>query len=292
MGHKVSLFGLFDDVLPLIDCARELSPDLVFNLCESFQDCRELEPNLIAMIELLGIRYTGAGADSLSLCKDKAMTKKLLAYHKLPVPRFQTFERGDRVKIDAELRFPCIVKPLAMEASEGIAIGSKVATPAECAERVRYLLKKVTPGVIVEEFIDGRELYVGMLGNKNPEIFPPQELFIKSKEKGAPSFLTYKGKWDKVYRKRWRIDSAKAAYISPDVMAQISETASQIFRILRLRGYARIDLRLRDDGSIVFLEANPNPSIARSDDFAQGAAQLGIDYDELIDRIARLGLAA
>ena len=291
-GHSVSLFGLHDDVLPLIEFSRHLRPDLVFNLCESFNDCRELEPNLIAVFELLGIRYTGATSESLQLCKDKGMTKKILAYHKLAVPKFQSFQKGSPIRLDPELIFPCIVKPLAMEASEGISNNSKVATPEECIARIKMLWRKTTSSVIVEEFIFGRELYVGILGNKELAVFPPQELFIKSKGRGTPTFLTYKGKWDKAYRKRWGIDSSRADFIEPQTLAEISRISAEIYQILRLRGYARLDLRLRADGTVVFLEANPNPSISKGDDFAQGARQVGVQYDVLVERITRLALAS
>jgi D-alanine-D-alanine ligase len=286
------LFGLFDDVLPLIEFSKATRPDLVFNLCESFNSCRELEPNLIAVFELLGIKYTGASSEALQLCKDKGMTKKILTYHKLAVPRFQSFQKGTPIELDTDLVFPCIVKPLAMEASEGIAMNSKVATADECIERIEFLWRKFTPQVIVEEFIFGRELYVGILGNRELEVFPPQELFIKSKKKGTPTFLTYKGKWDKKYRKRWGIDSATAEFIEPTVLAEISRVSTEIYQILRLRGYARLDLRLRENGTVVFLEANPNPSISKTDDFAQGAQQVGLVYEDLVERITRLALAS
>lgn len=291
-GHEVMLFGLYDDVLPLIEFARAAKPDLVFNLCESFKQCRDYEPNLIAIFELLGIKYTGASFESLQLCKDKGLTKKILSYHKLGVPKFQIFRQGEPIAFDSEMLFPCIVKPLSMEASEGIAGSSKVSTADECVERIQFLWRKLTAEVIVEEFIDGRELYVGILGNAELEVFPPRELFIKNKDRGTPTFLTYKGKWDKNYRKKWGIDSGRAEHIDPKVSEHIAAISVEIYRALRLRGYARLDLRLREPGAVYFLEANPNPAIGRTDDFAQGAKHQGLAYDELVERIVRLAMVA
>jgi D-alanine-D-alanine ligase len=289
LGHEVRLFGLHDDIRPLIEELGRDRPDVVFNLCEAFGNDRDFEPHVVALLELMRIPYTGAGVTPLRVCKDKSLTKKILSYHRVRVPKFLVSHIGKPLKGLGKFTYPAFIKPLALEASEGIAQGSLVEDEKRALERIRYINEKLGVDAIIEEYIDGRELYVGILGNERLIAFPPRELFFHQVPEGEPKFATFRAKWDDEYRKKWGIDTGPAKGISPEVERRILELCKKIYRLLQMRGYGRIDLRLTDTGEIVFIEANPNPSIAREDDFAQSAEKAGVDYDELIGRILRLG---
>jgi D-alanine-D-alanine ligase len=292
LGHAVKVFGIHNDIAPLVELVQAEKPDVVFNLCESFNADRKHEPNRTALLELLGVHYTGATPEGLSLCKDKGLTKKVLAFHDMRVPRFTVSSRNRPVRrTPKDFAFPGICKPLARESSEGIAHASIVRTEEECLERLKFLHERFDGDAIVEEFIDGRELYVGVLGNERLTVLPPTELHFKQLPEGAPRILTYRAKWDEAYRKKYGIDSESAKGLDKSTRDDIAETCRAAYRLLKLRGYARIDLRLNEAGECVILEVNPNPSIKKADDFAWAAKKAGIGYDELIERIVGLALA-
>jgi D-alanine-D-alanine ligase len=292
LGHKVSAFGVFDDIRPLVDKVRAVKPDVIFNLCESFNADRKQEPNLPALLELLGVPYTGANPEALTLCKDKGLSKKLLTYHKVRVPEFAVApRRAPLPKGLSKFVYPGICKPLGLDASEGIAKSSLVTNAEDCAERVRFIHERLGTDAIVEEYIEGRELYVGVFGNERLTILPPQELFFKKLPSDAPRVLTFRAKWDDEYRKKYGIDSDAAKPIEAKTLQKLNETCKEIYRLFKITGYARIDLRLSDQGECVFLEINPNPSIKKSDDFAFAAKRAGISYDELLNKLVHLPLA-
>lgn len=292
LGHEVAAFGVFDDVQPLIDHIRQTKPDVVFNQCESFSGDRAQEANLPALLEMLGVPYTGARPEALSLCKDKGLTKKILTYHDVRVPEFHVSHRQRPIKrLPSACRFPAIIKPLGLDSSEGISQSSLVKTEEEGLARVRFIHDKLESDAIIEEYIDGRELYVGVFGNDRLTVLPPQELYFKQLPEGAPRVLTYKAKWDEKYREKYGIDSDPARPIAPKTLARINDTCKQVYRLFKITGYARVDLRLGGEEDVVFLEVNPNPSIKKRDDFAWAAKQAGIPYDELLGRILNLALA-
>lgn len=292
LGHDVDVFGIHDDIAPLVALVQKDRPDVVFNMCESFNADRKHEPNLMALLELLGVPYTGSTPEGLSLCKDKGLTKKVLSFHDVRVPRFAVSSRNRPAKrTPKDFTFPGICKPLSRESSEGIAQASIVRTEDECLDRLRFLHERFDSDAIVEEFIDGRELYVGILGNERLTVLPPTELHFKDLPEGTPRILTYKAKWDGAYRKKYGIDSHAAKNLDKSTLDGINENCRAAYRLLKLRGYARVDLRLSDSGEPVILEVNPNPSIKKNDDFATAARKAGINYDELIDRIVGLAVA-
>ncbi len=292
LGHKVTAFGVFNDIQPLVDIVRAVKPDVIFNLCESFNADRAQEANLPALLELLSVPYTGARPEALALCKDKGLSKKLLTYHKVRVPDFAVAPRkGTLPKSIRDFVYPGICKPLGLDASEGIAQSSLVANADDCRERLRYIHEKLDSDAIVEEYIEGRELYVGIFGNERLTVLPPQELFMKQLPNGTPNMLTYKAKWDRTYRKKYGIDSDEAKPIDAKTLTKLNDTCREIYRLFKITGYARIDLRLSEAGESVFIEINPNPSIKKSDDFAEAARRAGIGYDELLDKIVHLPVA-
>jgi D-alanine-D-alanine ligase len=288
LGHAARLYGVFDDIHGLIEELRRRPPDLVFNLCEAFDRDRDKEPHLAGLFELMKVRYTGAPPAALRICKDKGLTKKILSYHRIPVPRFVVSHRARPLKRLRNFAFPAFIKPLGLEASEGIARMSFADTEKDSLDRVRFVHESLGVDAIVEEYIDGRELYVGLLGNHRVEVLPPRELFFAEIPEGEPRFATFKAKWDEAYRKRWGIDSGPAHEIPPAALRDLNDVCRKVYRLFGIEGYARIDLRLKPSGDIVFLEANPNPSLAPDEDFAQAARAAGIGYDDLIGRILRL----
>jgi len=285
LGHQPYWFGIFDNIDPLFDNLRDERPDLVFILCESFQDRRDLAANIVSLVELLGIPYTGSSSRAIQICMDKSLTKKILAFHDIWVPQFAVITNGKVTGSLDDFPFPAIVKPLNLAASEGIAQMSVVHNLEEAKERAAYLWSQFATPAIVEEFIEGREIYLGVIGKDRPQVLPPQELHFEKVPEDQPRFATYRAKWDDKYRKKWGIHSSNAKNISAAVDEQLNAVGKTIFKVFGLRGYARIDLRLRADGRIYFIEANPNPAISRSGELAKAAKHAKITYSRLIKKI-------
>ncbi|HEX8789559.1 MAG TPA: hypothetical protein VF765_01310 [Polyangiaceae bacterium] len=286
LGHEVETLAIYDEVKAVFDKVEAFKPDIVFNLCETFLSDRSHEPNIPALLELMKVPYTGAGPDALLLCKDKAIAKKLLAFHRVRTARFVVSQREHPLKRLRKFSFPAFVKPLGEESSDGIAKASLAKTEEEAVERARFLHEKFESDALIEEYVDGRELYLGVLGNKRLTVFPPREIFFgEPPEDDAPRFATAKAKWDDAYRKKWKIRNGPAAAVPSGVDRKMADLARKVYRILGIRGLGRIDVRLTPEGEVVVIEANPNPSLAKEDDFAQAAAQVGIGYEALIQKI-------
>jgi D-alanine-D-alanine ligase len=291
LGHEVKIFGVFNDIFPLVNQLKMSPPDVVFNQFESFDSNRELEPNIIALLELFNIPYTGASPESMRLCKDKGLSKKLLSFDNIRVPKFFVSNKDKPLKnLPEDMNYPCICKPLGLEGSEGISKASLVANEKECLERIAFV-HRLSADAIIEEYIQGRELYVGVYGNDEVTVLPTQEMFFKKVPDGEPKFATYNAKWDKAYRKKWGIDSGKAKKISEEIEKEIHDQCIKIFGLFKLSGYARIDFRLSNEDELVFIEANPNPGIAKNEDFPAAAKQAGTPYPELLEDILKLALS-
>jgi D-alanine-D-alanine ligase len=290
LGHEVRPIGLYRDIIPLLTTVNEWKPELVFNMCESFDRNRDNEPHLTALLELLGVAYTGARTGALGLCKDKGLTKKILGFHRVRVPKFEVSTTRKPHKALRHLKYPCVVKPLGFEGSEGIAQTSFVENREACLERIDFIHKKFGVDAIAEEYIEGREIYVGVIGRERLTVLPPRELFFREVPVDKPRIATFKAKWDDEYRKRWGIASGRAKPIEPAVMKRIEDTCRKIYKLFSIDGYARMDLRLDPNSDVVFIEANPNPSIAKEDDFAQSAKQAGMTYEDLIGRIVSIAV--
>ena len=287
LGMKLSVCGVFDDIPAISRSIDRLKPDVIFNLCETFRGDRAHEGNIAALIELNGVPMTGSRSDALHLCKDKAITKKILGYDEIRVPKFARVAKGDPAAL-SKMVFPAIVKPLNREASEGIAQASVVYDAEACMERVTFIHKSLNADVIVEEFIHGRELYVGVVEKDSGLVaLPPRELFMHHLKPEQAMVATYRAKWDDEYRERWGVTTSKAAPIPAAVQQKLAADSIKIFQSLGMRGYARMDWRMTSNGEPVFLEANPNPALAQDDDFAKAAKTLGLSYSELILTILR-----
>jgi D-alanine-D-alanine ligase len=286
LGHDVETLAVFDEVKAVFDKIELFKPDVVFNLCETFFSDRSHEPNIPALLELMRVPYTGAGPDALMLCKDKALAKKLLAFHRIRVARFVVSSRERPLRRLGRFSYPAFVKPVGEEASDGIALASLAKCEEEAIERARFLHERFESDALIEEYIDGRELYLGVLGNKRLTVFPPREIFFgQPPDDDAPRFATAKAKWDDAYRKKWKIRNGPAGPLAATVERKLAELARRVYRILHIRGVGRIDVRLTPQDEVVVMEANPNPALAKEDDFAQAAAQVGIDYEALIRKM-------
>ena len=291
LGHEVETLAVYDEVKVVFERVDAFKPDVVFNLCETFFSDRAHEPNIPALLELINVPYTGAGPDALMLCKDKALAKKLLAFHHVRVARFVVSSRERPLRRLPRFAYPAFVKPIGEEASEGIARASLARTQEEAIERARFLHERFESDALIEEYIDGRELYLGVVGNRRLTVFPPREIFFgEPPQEDAPRFATAKAKWDDAYRKKWKIRNGPAGPLPPGLERKLAELARKVYRILHIRGLGRIDARLTPSGEVVVIEANPNPSLAREDDFAQAAAQVGIGYEALIQKILESAL--
>ncbi|MBX6333561.1 MAG: D-alanine--D-alanine ligase [Gemmatimonadaceae bacterium] len=291
LGHRVLPLGVQDELQPIRDAVAALEPHVVFNLLEEFHWNALYDHNIVSFLELMRVAYTGCNPRGLVLSRGKALSKKLLAYHRIPIPAFAVFPLGRRVKRPPKLGFPLIVKSLTEHASLGIARASLVDTDEELAERVRFIHENVHTDAIAEQFIDGRELYSSVLGNTRLQTLPTWELVIEKIAPNEPLIATAKVKHDLSYQARRGV-RLQAADLPEPMEAQIGRLSRRIYRVLELSGYARIDYRLDNDGVLWFLDANPNPDISESEEVASAAKSAGMGYGELIQRIVSLGMSA
>jgi D-alanine-D-alanine ligase len=292
LGHAVHSLGVSTDLLPIRSAIDEIHPHVVFNLLEDFHDIPIYDQNVVSFLELLRVPYTGCNPRGLTLARDKAISKKLLAYHRIRVPEFAVVRLGRRPRRTSRLPFPLIVKSLVAEGSAGITQASLVHDDEKLAERVAWVHEHLATDAIVERYIDGRELYVGLLGNHRVQVLPVWELHFTKLSEDAPRIATEKVKWDAAYQKKVGIRTGPARGLDEAALAKIQRLCKRIYRVLEMTGYARIDLRLAEDGTPWVLEANPNPQLAYGEDFAESAERAGIGYDALIQRILQLGMQA
>jgi D-alanine-D-alanine ligase len=290
LGHTTEHLAIFDNFDGLRKKMRTFTPDVIFNLADQFNNNRSFDQHIVSLLAMHGLPFTGCGSTGLTLCKNKAISKKILSYHRIHVPEFVTIARGQRVTRSARLKFPIVVKPLKEEASYGISQASFVENDDQFKERVQFIHEKFDSDVIAEEYIAGRELYVSILGNHRLQVFPIRELVFKEVPPDEPKMATYRAKWDEEYRKRWGLQNQFAQGLEPTLVTLIEQTCRRIYRLLTIDGYARIDLRVTPDNTVYFIEANPNPILAEDEDFAQSAKKANLEYPQLIDRIMRLGL--
>jgi D-alanine-D-alanine ligase len=290
MGHEVRVLGLHDELGSIRPTVGLFKPHIVFNLMEAFAGVTTFDQNVVSYLELLRLAYTGCNPRGLILARDKALSKKLLAYHRIPVPDFTVVRRGRRTQLSKKLHFPLIVKSLFFEASTGISQASVVENNEQLERRVQFVHDSLGSAAIVEQFIDGRELYVGVVGNQRLDVFPVWEMSFDKMPENRWHIATERVKWSTQYQKRHGI-MTDAAALDPAVTEQIQRIAKRTCRSLDLSGYARVDLRMDDEtGRVYVIEANPNPNLAYGEDFAESAELSGVSYERLLERILALGL--
>ena len=290
MGHEVLVVGVLDSLTELRAVMTDWRPDIAFNLLEEFDGIVTYDQHVVAFLELSRQRYTGCNPRGLLLSRDKPLSKQLLSYHRIPTPQFTVFRRSARLHVPRKLRYPLFVKSATEDASLGISQASIVADLGHLRDRVAFIHDQVGSDALVEEYIDGREVYVGVLGNDRLTRYPPWELSFGSLPEGQAPIATRKIKWDKRYQQKHGIATQAANDMDSAVVTRLDQLARRIYRVLGLSGYARMDFRVRPDGSIFVLEANANPNLAQGDDLAQSALAAGTGYDELLTRILQLGL--
>ena len=293
LGHKVRVIGIGDRLSELRETIREWKPHAVFNLLEEFSGIPAYDQHVVAYLELVRQRYTGCNPRGLMLSRDKVLTKQVLAWHRIPTPGFHLFPFGKRFTEPKKLRanFPLFVKSATEDASLGIAQASIVEDMDKLRERVTFIHETVQSDALVEEYIDGRELYIGVLGNTRLTTLPIWELNFGTLSTVQKGIATRKVKWDHKYQKKHGIKTGPAQGLSQADTDRLVRLAKRIYRALHLSGYARLDLRMRDNGSVFLLEANANPDLTLGEDFASSAESIGIDYDALVSRIVNLGLS-
>ncbi len=292
-GHDVTLVGVRNDLQYLVQCLDEIRPELVFNGVEAFHGNAGLEYMVPAILEAEGWRYTGSPPLALLVSRNKAMSKKVLAYHGVRVPGFVTYRPGETLTPVTGLNFPLIVKPLQSDASAGIAQASVVQDQAALADRVTMIHERFDQPAIAEEFIDGRELYVSLIGNGDDlDLLPITEMvFDKRRTRPEERIATQFAKWDEDYRARKGIRNVFARPLAQAARERIAEICRTAFRALWLRDYARLDVRLAPDGEVWFLEANANPFISYGHDMANAAEKAGMNYYEFIQRLVDEAMA-
>ena len=290
LGHRVSVLGAHADVKRLITGLSRRKPDLVFNLMEMFGENVFGDIPVTGLLDLLGMDYTGSGPGELYLSQDKGLTKRLLAFEEILYPRFAVFSRETGFETGGNLRMPLFVKPLRSDASLGIGGKSLVQDWTGLIDRVSAIRKELDDAALAEEFIDGREFYVGVVGNSQPKALPPVEIDFTGFPEGVPKVMDSKAKWDE-RSKEYKGTRSVLAQLPDELRARLQKVAVDAYRALRVRDYGRVDIRLTDTGDIYVLEVNASCYLEKNSEFAMAAGAAGLDYPRLIERIVDLALA-
>ena len=290
-GHEVRPLGVHDELKPIRDEIEGWRPDVVLTLLEQFRGEAIYDQNVASFLELMRVPYTGCNPRGLMLARGKDLSKTLVHYHRIPVPSFAVFPVHRKVRRPPRLALPLIIKSVNEHGSYGISQASVVDTDAKLAERVAFIHERIGTPAIAEQYIEGREIYVGVIGNDRMRVLPVWELEFGNMPQGDWLIATEKAKHDPDYQERRGILHGPAKSLPPELIARMQRMAKRIYRTLELDGYARIDFRLSTDGIPYFLEANPNPEIAESQEFAAAARHDGIKYLDLLHRILALGMS-
>jgi D-alanine-D-alanine ligase len=288
-GHHVRCLGLGDSLIELTEAIKQWRPQVAFNLADEFQGIVSYDQHLVSYLEMLRQPYTGCNPRGLLLSRDKALAKQLLSAHGIATPGFAVFAKGQRVVLPTTLSFPLFVKSVSDDASLGIAQASVVHDLRSLTQRIEFIHQQTGSSALVEEFIAGRELYVGVIGNQRLQTYPIWEMKFGTAEVNGIAIATRQAKWNRGYRAKHGIGSHAATDIKPSLARHINSVALRGYRALSLTGYARMDFRLAIDGKLYLLEANANPCLTACEDFAASAAMAGDDYATLLERIIRLG---
>ncbi len=290
MGHQAEPLAVSDDLGVIRRNIIDWKPHLAFNLLEEFHGVAVFDAHVASYLELMKQPYSGCNPRGLMLAHDKALCKKLLSFHRIATPQFAVYLRGHAIRTPRRLKFPLLVKSMIEDASFGISQDSLVDSPTKLKQRVQYVHDELNSDALVEEYIEGREFYVGVIGNQRLQTFPVWEMVFQNLPEDVPNIATAKVKWDEKTQKRFGIDTREAKDLDEALKNRISKLCKRIYRVLSLSGYARIDLRMTEDNQVYVLEANPNPNLSYGEDFSESAHVVGIDYKQLLQRIINLGL--
>jgi D-alanine-D-alanine ligase len=290
LGHEVRPLGVKSDLGVIRSAIEQWQPHIAFNLLEEFDGVAVYDQNVVSYLELLRVPYTGCNPRGLMLARDKVLSKKLFSFHRIPFPEFMVVAQGRAVKRSPRLAFPLIVKSVTEEASLGISQASIVQDDDKLRERVAFIHNSVGTAALVEQYIEGRELYVGLMGNGHLHTFPVWELIMDKLPEDARRIATERVKWSRKYQDKYGIRSGEAKNLPDGKAGEIQHLSKRVYRALGLSGYARIDLRMDAQASLYVLEANPNPQIAHDEDFADSAEKAGYSYKDLIQELLAIGL--
>jgi D-alanine-D-alanine ligase len=289
LGHEPTMHELDGTTKSLLALAR-MECDLVFNLAESFADDDTADFKIAGFLELIGKKYTGTGTHGLMMAQDKAIAKKIFAFHGVHTPVFARSYRG-RLDFSHDLHFPVIVKPAREDGSIGIEFSAVVSSIRELMERIDWLHAHFDSPVLIEEYVEGREMYVGVIGNDNPEALPVVELDLSKLPDGTPRIASAEVKWGKGTKAYRDTKSAIATDLPEEAVAALQQTAIAAFQALELRDYGRVDMRLQPDGRVAVIEVNPNPWLSSKAEFAMAARKSGRTYSRLVEEIVELAMA-
>jgi len=288
-GHTVQALGMGDNLSDLRSAITDWKPDIAFNLLEEFQGIVTYDQYVVAFLELMKQPYTGCNPRGMMISRDKVLSKQILAYHRIPTPGFAVFRKGQRYRLPRRLKFPLFVKSTTEDASLGISQASVVTDAEKLKERIEFIHTQINSDALVEEYIEGRELYVGVIGNERLRTLPVWEMDFGTLPDVMAGIATRKVKWDRRYQEKHGISTGAAPSLPDGVPAYLDKLSKRIYRALHMSGYARMDFRMRPDGSVFVLEANANPNISDYEDFSESAKSTGITYATLLEQIIRLG---
>ena len=289
LKHDVHPLGVGDDLKVVRNAVERWKPDIVFNMMVAFHELGTFDHNIVSYLELLRVPYTGCNPRGLMLARDKALSKTILHYHRIAVPDFAVVHMGRNIRLHKRLGFPLIVKSLTQEGSTGISQASIVHDEAKLRERVQFIHDSIGTDAILESYIEGRELYVGIIGNQRLTVFPVWELHFTKRGDEVHRIATERVKWSPKYQRKYGIKT-RAAKLPDDAAAKVQHVCKRVYRSLDLSGYARIDLRMDEHGKACVIEANPNPQLGYGEDFAESAERAGVSYEQLLQRIIQTGL--
>ncbi|MBP85406.1 MAG: D-alanine--D-alanine ligase [Planctomycetaceae bacterium] len=290
LGHDLLKLGVSNDSGVIRKALVEWKPNIVFNLLEEFHGVAVYDQHVASYLELMKQPYTGCNPRGLMLAHDKVLCKQILHYHRIPTPQFVVYELGSKIVPPKKASYPLFVKSATEDASFGLSKKSIVQTPEELVERVQFFYDEVKTDALVEEYIEGREFYVGVLGNRRAQILPIWELLMTKLPEGEPNIATAKVKWDYQHQKELGVKTEEAKDLPKELSTKIVRLSKRIYKALFMTGYARMDFRVTADDRIFALEANPNPNLSYGEDLAESAHAVGIEYNELIQQILNLGL--
>lgn len=290
LEHEVTVLGLSGELDVVGKAIEKHKPHIVFNMLEEFRGKSVFVPYLLGYLELIHQPYTGCNPAGMILAHGKALSKTILRHHRIRVPDFHVFAQGRKVRKPAHLSFPLFVKSATEHGSVGISQRSIVRDDDQLKTRVEYIFDELETDAIAEQYIDGREFYVGVMGNRRVETFPPWELLITKRAGNVPVIATEKLKWDFTYQKKTGVKTQAAQNLPDGVTREMGKICKRAYRALGQTGYARLDLRLSTEGKVYVLESNSNPQLQYGEDFAESAHSVGVDYNTLLQRILDLGL--
>jgi D-alanine-D-alanine ligase len=292
LGHETQVLAGFDEVADIRFALNKYEPHIVFNLLEEFRGEGLYVPYILGYVELKRVSFTGCNPYGLVVCDNKTLCKKILRHHRIPVPDFAVFERGRAPRrLPRRLEFPVFVKSASMHGSVGISQASVVTNDEKLKERVEFIHDHTQTDAVVEQYIEGRELYVGVMGNRRAETFPVWEMTFGNLPQGTRAIATGKVKWDPDYQEKLDIETGPAGKLPDGIEDTLKRHSRKAYKMLGMSGYARMDFRLTEEGRLYLLECNPNPDLNSDEDFAMSADATGLEYEDLIKRIVNLGIS-